>query len=126
MGLLSSNLETVSLFDFLQNKLSEGPAIIGTIDTLAKYFIKVQKENPQFGKQEIYLEVLRQRYNFFPLNSKTKQQLEKQVNDKLGFKGFIMKVLYAETELANTDPKFIWEVPKTIEKELKQYPNLPI
>jgi len=78
------------------------------------------------GKQEIYLETLRQRYNLLPLNSVARSELEKQINDKLGFKGFVMNILYAETELASTDSEFIWKVSEIIEKELKKYPGISL
>ncbi|MDP2668372.1 MAG: hypothetical protein Q8P07_00865 [bacterium] len=115
----------MGLLSYLQNKFSEGPAIIGTTNTLAKHFLKVLSEHPNLSRSEIYFEVLQQRYALITLDSQKLAKLKEQIDDKLGFKGFVIKVLNAETALAETDVDFIWRVSKTVEIELKKYSELP-
>lgn len=116
----------MGLFDFFQNKLAKGPAIIGTANTLAKHFLAIKKELPDLSNKEIYQIIIEQRYSLIPIPEPKRAVLEKYIIEKeLSFKQFVLYVLSSETELSETGPDFIFRVMNTIEDELKKYNSLP-
>jgi hypothetical protein len=111
--------------DFIKNKLAGGPAIIGTANTLARQFLSLRRGLPDAKNKDIYQQIIQERYAILPISQiKLKSLYEKIAND-LKFRDFVVWVLNAETDLADTGENFIAKTIKALERELAKYESLP-
>jgi len=115
----------MGISDFVIKKMSRGPAIIGTTNTIAKQYLKLKEKAPFLEDSEIFKIIIKQRYRLMPLEDEKKyEKLINEVPKMKNLRELIFNILGAETELYECKEDMIMEVLGSISEELDNKYNL--
>lgn len=115
----------MGISDIFIKRMSRGPAIIGTTNTVAKQYLKLKEKAPFLEDSEIFETIIKQRYRLIPLKDEKKyRELINEVPKMKNLKELIFNILGAETELYECGERAIVEVLGSISEELDDKYNL--